>query len=288
MVGPTHPPGDSLLVQSNGAATALAVPAALPSMAAHNVLRGGMDANTFLNSLRRRWMLATGIGLVLAVGTAIALWVLFPESSSATALFEVSSERETLAFNYDRYNPNAFDILKKTQLAKLTSYYVLYKALRQPGVASLSVFADEPYPVEWLQENIEVDFPQQGEILSISISAESPPEDLEILVNAIATAYEEEVIYDAKSRKLQTRDLLAKSLQTIEKEIEEELRLYLSMAKEQGKTVGIERDPHTDLLLREIAESRSKMSALETQIYQMQTEYAIARSRVEDPQFVDA
>jgi capsular exopolysaccharide synthesis family protein len=288
MVGPTHPPGDALLVQSNGAATALAVPAALPSMASHNVLRGGMDANTFLNSLRRRWILATGIGLVAAAGTAIALWVLFPESSSATALFEVSSERETLAFNYDRYNPNAFDILKKTQLAKLTSYYVLYKGLRQPGVASLSVFADEPYPVEWLQENIEVDFPQQGEILSISISAESPPEDLEVLVNAIAKAYEEEVIYDAKSRKLQTRDLLAKSLQSIEDEIEEKLKLYLSMAKEQGKTVGIERDPHTDLLLREIAESRSKMSALETQIFQMQTEYAIQRSRVEDQQFIDA
>jgi capsular exopolysaccharide synthesis family protein len=287
MVGTTHPPGDALVVQSNGQATALAMPA-VPSMAAHNVLRGGMDANTFLNSLRRRWMLATGIGLVLAAGTAIALWVLFPESSSATAMFEVSNERETLAFDYDPYNPNSFDILKKTQLAKLASYYVLNKALRKPGVSTLSIFADEPDPVEWLQENIEVDFPQQGELLSITVSADAPPEELVALVDAISAAYEDESIFEAKTRKLTTRDLLSQSLQNIQKEIEDGLNLYLSMAKEQGKTVSSERDPHTDLLLRDIADTRNKMSQLESYMYQLQTEYAIGKSRVEDPQYVDA
>ena len=287
MVGAPHHPGDALMVQSNGAATALAVPQ-MPSMAAHNVLRGGMDANTFLNALRRRWMLATCMGLVLAAISAIVLWVLFPESSSATALFEVSNERQTIAFDFDKYNPQGFEILKKTQLAKLTSYYVLNAALRKPGIESLSVLAGEPYKVEWLQENIEVDFPQQGELLSISISADAPPADLEVLVNAVAGAYEEEVIYDAKSKKLKTRDLLSRSLVAAETEIEEALALYLSMAKEQGKTVGSQRDPHTDLLLKSITETQAKMSALESGLFQAQTEYQINKSRIEDPQFIDA
>jgi capsular exopolysaccharide synthesis family protein len=227
------------------------------------------------------------MGAVAAATTAIVLWFVFPESSRATALFEVANERESLAFDFDRYNPQGFDILKKTQLAKLTSYYVLNAALRQPGIAQLSVLADEPDPVEWLQENLEVDFPQQGEILSISLSANAPPEDLQRLVDAIAKAYEEEAIYGEKTRKLTTRDLLADTLRKTEDEIEEGMRLYQEMAKEQGKTQSDERDPHTELMLREIAGQQSKLEALESHVYQLQADYAITKSRIEDPQLVE-
>jgi hypothetical protein len=48
-----------------------------------------MDANTFMHALRRRWILALGMGLVIGAITALTLWFVFPESSSATALFEV-------------------------------------------------------------------------------------------------------------------------------------------------------------------------------------------------------
>src|SRR5262245_14045927 len=106
MVGGTHPPGDALVaVQSNGAPTTqLAAVPALPSLASQDVLRGGMDANTFLHALRRRWILATCMGLVLAGATAIVLWILFPESSRATALFEVKNEEQSIAFNMNKYN----------------------------------------------------------------------------------------------------------------------------------------------------------------------------------------
>src|SRR5690349_11951979 len=90
LVGESNRPGDALMVQSNGAATQpLAITGAPIPSSAPNVLRGGMDANTFLHALRRRWMLALGLGLVVGASLAVALWILFPESSSATALFEV-------------------------------------------------------------------------------------------------------------------------------------------------------------------------------------------------------
>ena len=50
---------------------------------------------------------------------------------------------------------------KRRSWPNLQSYYVLQAAVRNPGIASLSVFAGEPDPVQWLQENLEVDFPQQ-------------------------------------------------------------------------------------------------------------------------------
>ena len=213
MIGGEHSPGDALVVQRNGApSTALAVPA-LPGMASQDVLRGGMDANTFLHALRRRWLLASLMGAVVGAVAAIVLWVLFPESSRATALFEVKNEEQSLVFDYSGYNPQEFEILKKTQLAKLTSHYVLQSAVRNPGVASLSVFAGEPDPVQWLQENLEVDFPQNGELLSISLSANAPPEDLQRLVDEVSKAYEDEVVFADNQTRLSTRDLLSPKLE---------------------------------------------------------------------------
>jgi capsular exopolysaccharide synthesis family protein len=289
MIGGSHPPGDALVVQSNGVApAALALPA-IPSLASQDVLRGGMDANTFLHALRRRWMLATLMGAVLGAITAIVLWVLFPESSRATALFEVSNEEKSLVFDYTGYNPNSFDILKKTQLAKLTSYYVLQAAVRNPGIASLSVFAGKPDPVQWLQEHLEVDFPQNGELLSISLSANAPPEDLVRLVDEVATAYENEVVFADSQTRLNTRDLLAASLKKITEEITEKLQLYLDMARDLGKTQATDgRDPLTELMTREIAGLQHKKDALEDQMMQMNAEFAIMKSRIEDPQMIEA
>jgi capsular exopolysaccharide synthesis family protein len=288
MVGGAQPPGDSLVVHSNGAPTsALAFPT-VPGMASHDVLRGGMDANTFLHALRRRWLIAALLGSVIAAATAMTLWILFPESSRATALFEVSNEEESLVFDYSRYNPQSFEILKKTQLAKLGSYYVLQAAVRNPGIASLSVFAGEPDPVEWLMQKLEVDFPQQGEILSISISANAPPEDLTRLVDEVAKAYEDEVLYEDTQTRLRTRDLLAQSLKRINDELTEKMELYLDLAKDQGKAqTGDSRDPFTDLMLREIATLQQKKEAIESQMLNSQTEFAIQKSRLEDPQLLE-
>ena len=90
---------------------------------------------------------------------------------------------------------------------------MLQTAVRDPDIASLSILADVPDPVEWLQDNLDVEFPQQGEILSISLTDDAPAEDLVALVNAVAKAYEDEVVFVDQQRRLGTRDLLAKSLE---------------------------------------------------------------------------
>jgi capsular exopolysaccharide synthesis family protein len=288
MVSGQHQPGDALVVQSNGApASSLAIPG-VPSPAFQNVLRGGMDANTFLHALRRRWLLATCMGLVAATATAIVLWFVFPESSSATALFQVSNEQQSLVFDLNRNNPNSFEILKKTQLALLKSYFVLQSAIRNPGVSSLSALAGEPDPVEWLQRNLDVDYPNQGEILSITLSGSAPSDDLVRLVDAVAKAYEEEVVFEAHQRRLGTRDLLAASLKKLNDEISRKMQEYLDIARENGKTQANEKDPEGDLLVREIADLQRKKADLENRMIQYQTEFVVMKSKLEDPSLVES
>src|SRR5215212_1172302 len=95
LVSESHHTGDALMDQSHRAPTTPLAITGTPMPTGPNVLRGGMDANTFLHALRRRWILARGMGLVVGAATAIGLWFAFPESSSATALFKVRQEEDS-------------------------------------------------------------------------------------------------------------------------------------------------------------------------------------------------
>ncbi len=278
--------GDELMVHENGAGGALAMPG-IAGMPAQDVLRGGMDANSFLHALRRRWILAFGMGLLVGGSSALALWHLFPESSSATAAFEILNEPQTVFTTTPPQSPAAFETLKKTQLASLRNYFVLDAAVRKPGVTSLSTLAGED-PIEWLQENLIVEYPHQGEILTISLSGDDPTEDYITLVNAVAKAYSEEVIDSARTRKLGTRDMLAKTLTNLNEEIKRKFDEYVDIAKAAERPQGNDgRDAKTELLLREIAEEQKRRSEITSQLYQMQTDYLVGKGQLQDPQLLE-
>jgi hypothetical protein len=278
---PSH---DALAVQSNGAPPAVMFPAssALPTQ---DVLRGGMDVNWFLHCLRRRIILAVCMGLVAAIGAAVALWFIFPESSSAIALFQVDSKEPSLVFDTTHGNSGDFDILQKTQLALLKSHFVLQSALRGPGIDSLSALAGEPDHVQWLMEKIGVSFLQNSEILSITLSGGEDSEDLRKLVDAVASAYLNDVVFAKDQERLVTRDALAKSLQKLSDEIESKMDAYLSLAKDLGVSEAYEQhDPESEMLTHEVMDAMKSKSDLETKIVQAQTDFALLQQQLKDPQ----
>ena len=283
LVGESDHPGGALMVQSNaGPTTSLAIPTtAAVTGSPQNVLRGGMDANTFLHALRRRWVLAVGMGSVIGAATAITLWFVFPESSSATALFEVRQQEDSIVHDATRRSTQDFEILKKTQLALLKSKFLLTSAIRNPGIASLSILASERDKEEWLQDNLAVDFPQNGEILSISLTG-TPPEDLVTLVDAVADAYKKEVLGKETSRKLNIRDMVERSLQNLNGEIKRKYEDYLDIAKGMSRSTD-QRDPETDLLIRDIADTQNKIQTLTSALFQLQTDYMVAKAELSDP-----
>jgi hypothetical protein len=188
-------------------------------------------------------------GAAAAAGAAPALMPELPAVSqqlvsdggpTAVALFEVSRSTPSVAgANLDAESDAGWEILCKTQLAKLKSFFVLNAAIRKPGIAALPLLRSQADPIGWLARTLDVGFVPGSEIMYVRLSGKSgEQEQLEQIVNAVVKAYEEEAIYNARSRQLATRDLLAKSLQALHKEIEADMALYLAMAKEQGKSEG--------------------------------------------------
>jgi len=288
LVGEPQHPGDALMVQSNGAPQQqqpLAITGS-PLPSTQSVLRGSMDANTFLHALRRRWLLALGMGLVVGAILGIALWILFPESSSATAYFEVRMKQESIVHDAIQQSTQDFEILKKTQLAKLKTKFLLTSALRDPGISSLSILAGVRDKEEWLQDHLDVEFPQNGELLSISLTG-TPPEDLEALVNAVAQAYTSEVLGQETDRKLKIHDMVERSLQGLQAEIKRKSEDYIDIAKGMNRPTETQRDPETDLLIRDIADTQAKLQSLTSGLFQLQTDFMVAKNELSDPALFD-
>jgi polysaccharide biosynthesis transport protein len=284
--GPQH--HDALAVQTNGAPPAVMFPTN-STVPTQDVLRGGMDVNWFIHCLRRRLILAVCMGLVAALAVAVALWFIFPESSSAIALFQIDSKEPSLAFDVTHGTGGDFDILQKTQLALLKSHFVLQAALRGPGIASLSALAGENDPVQCLMDKLSVNFLQNSEILSITLSGGEDPEDLRKLVDSVASAYLNEVVFAKDQERLVTRDALAKSLQKISDEIEAKMDAYLSLAKDLGVSEAYDqRDPESEMLTHEVTDAMRTKADLDTRIIQSQTDFAMLQQQLKDPQYLSS
>jgi len=191
------------------------------------------------SSLRLRFSLLALFLLMTIICVALA-WLVQPRYVVATALFKVSrTQPSILASDVNNQQPQRdFEIVKKTQIALLKSYFVANAALRNPAVVALPILQSHPDPVEWLIDQLEVEFPQDGEILSISLrGTEAQATDLVALLDAVAKAYKDEVIYKERQSWLGTRDLLARSLEDLNKELARKWEEYLEIARESGQSV---------------------------------------------------
>ena len=58
-------------------------------------------------------------------------------------------------------------------------------------------------PIAWLQDRLDVEFPENAEILAIKLhGTEEQAPELVAIVDAVANAYQREVVADMRQRKL--------------------------------------------------------------------------------------
>jgi hypothetical protein len=208
-----------------------------------------------LETVRRRSWFAIFFGsfvvlLALAGFAALIAWLLIPKKSVATALFRVARERPSIIKDdfAERYDEREYEVFKRSQLAMIRSYFILQAALRKPGISSLSTFAGDVEPEEWLVENLEVEYPQDGEYLAISLKGSAPQmDDFTHIVDAVAQAYMDEMVYKERARWQGSRDLLRRSLEDIESKIQDKSSVMLAIARDSGR-----HDEATSAALRQL------------------------------------
>ena len=103
-----------------------------------------------------------------------------------------------------------FEVFKNTQKQYMVNPFVLIAALRDRAIDNSSVFDGEPAHEEWLAKNLMVDFPGNGEIMTVSLKGNDAKE-IAAVVNAVVDAYMKEVA----SKEQKTRQSRLLQLETI-------------------------------------------------------------------------
>ena len=152
----------------------------------------------------RRLPIALGLAIVVSSLCATAAWFFLPSPTfTAQAKLIVRSRTPQIASHSgaDQNTGEDYKRYQKTQLNLIKSYTVINAALQQPKVSRLKMIKELRNPIEWLQENLKVEFPQESEVMDISLGGNDPQEVAQV-VNAIQTSYMEEVANtDLKQRK---------------------------------------------------------------------------------------
>jgi capsular exopolysaccharide synthesis family protein len=253
-----------------------------------DVLRGGMDRSWFLNSLRRRWLLATCMSLLTAATVAALLYILLPETNSARAMYSIKADQARL-LDSGSLQARDFDTFKKTQLAYVRSHFVLQAALRanDSAIAKLDMFKGVDDEVDWLGSKLDVQYPNDGELLIISLAGPYPKEDLKQVVDAVSKAYYEEVMLVEDGQRANPLQILRGSHAELESKIREKMTAYQQIAKESETSEAYQKgiDPQTQLMMNEVASLQSRKSLLETQLTEATMNFSIFERQINDPSY---
>ena len=179
------------------------------------MLSKGPDPLGLLKAFRRRWKLAVGLGVVLAVVAGGLARVVLPHvlprpKFEAKAVLLVAAQPPQVLFTtMDTKQQVDCSRYQKTQVAWIKSRVVLNAALQRPGIKQYKMVRERGDPVRWLQGNLDVNCVENSELLEISLQGESPDE-VAGLVNAVKDAYLEEVVNIEHKRRQDRYGMLRK------------------------------------------------------------------------------
>jgi succinoglycan biosynthesis transport protein ExoP len=171
-----------------------------------------LNASALVSAVRRRWLLGGTLGLMAAAVAAAVVWTIVPAPrATARAMVHIAAKPEG-GLPGRVQDPNDFANFQRTQLTVVKSQLVLNAALRNPHVLALEIVHEQAAPMEWLMQELEVDFSMGPEVLKIAMKGEDG-DALKVLVNAVMHAYLTEFINHQEVKRAERLEQL-KTLRT--------------------------------------------------------------------------
>jgi succinoglycan biosynthesis transport protein ExoP len=251
------------------------------------VLAAGPDLIALARALRRRWGLAVALGILLAGAAVVVAWKVPPKpKATAYALVQVTSRAPQVAFTTIDITAETLTppgVLRNTQLVLIKSRGVLEAALKMPEVARLPIVQALADPVEWLEQDLLVEYVENSEILRVSLSGPRPDE-LKVVVDAVAKAYLNEIVnVDAHRRKERFG-----TLKTVYDKYQDSLQRKRKALRKLAETIGS--DDKQTLAVRQrfaiehLAQTEAELLKLKSELRRNRVELAAEQTKLEHAQ----
>ena len=166
---------------------------------------------------------------------------------------------------------------RNTQIELIKSDLVLQAALRDPNVASLPLIRAEADPVSWLRRRLVVGFGSDSEIMAVQMyGTEGEVDQLKQLVDAVVSAYLNEVASSQRQRMLDQRDAVAKALARLNDDLSRKSEAAHDLAIELGSAA------HSGVGEVQLQISLKRLDRIETELMKLENEQLAAQLEVDD------
>jgi capsular exopolysaccharide synthesis family protein len=234
------------------------------------ILNAAPNAATLFRSLRRRLVLAILLGVFIATVVGAGVWSFAPPPKhNVRTLVDVPPD--TFMFTIERSAD--YGSHQRNQAALAKSRLVLNAALRDPSVANLSVIANKLEPVEWLEQQVMVDFSVAPTILKISMNGLETA-DLEKIVNAIRKAYLREIVDRQTTSRRVRLNFIGELLEKYEGQVKTSKEAQKAIEEQIGTK-------SADVRARTLVHAQNQLSMREADLLQKEMELDRAKMKVE-------
>lgn len=172
----------------------------------------------------------------------------------------------------------AYETYKQTQAQLVKSPFVLRAALRTPEIAQLATITDHPKPVEWLEKHIKTKYPGDSEILRVSLQC-MDADDATAIVDAVVSAYLEEVAQAERNHKAERLDILRASYRKQTEELKDAHATVERLASEIGSSGSARAVMNQQIVMDNIKARKSEISKLKYDLIKSQTELYVQTAR---------
>jgi polysaccharide biosynthesis transport protein len=187
-------------------------PVAPPSILTSKPTAAGM-----FTAFRRRWRLATSLGLVVGTAAAVIAWYLMsPLSYTASTTIRVDPNAPKILIETKEGRTDSATYLR-VQVGHIKSRTVLNSALNDPKVAKLDFIRQQPDPIDWLTKELLVDTPGPDTIRISMIGRDA--DGLTTLLDAIRNSYLQDVGERENRQRQERRDKLKRLQDEYERDL---------------------------------------------------------------------
>lgn len=242
-----------------------------------DIITHGIRPIDLVYSMRRRWPLSIGLGLLVMAITLIIAFLVIPVKYNAHVWLRVAKSRPKIIFDTATESHYLND--RNAQATLIRSGLVLDTALQQPGIAQLNCLKNVTDKKNWLIQNLQVGYLGSSEILQIAISGEDPEELVKILL-AVRLAYMDRVVAVDRELDMRRRMTLEQAYKNTEKVITRKRIQYRTLADQLGAPDSQAARYASIYALETVAMLRNQVNALRSQISGLDRKIALLKGRL--------
>lgn len=157
-----------------------------------------------LNALKRRWVLAGFLGLLVAAAAAVGLWIAAPQGKhQVKALLEITPDQMSVIPGSVRHDDN-HEAFKQNQMVLIKTRTLLNRVSQRPKVAPLSMIATNDDPAKMIEDMMRLRW-DAPDLMAVVMNGDKP-EELKTILDELVQLFKLESSEELRQKRIESKE----------------------------------------------------------------------------------